>query len=527
MTCSRRDFLALAAAFAALPAAAQESGTLKFGPAQPLDFDGLTEQARRLAGQPFRPHRSDHADVLARIDYDAYRAIGQDPAKALYPNSDDPVTFFHLGSLFRKPVRLYAWDGRQARQIVYSQDLFEIPPGNPARDLPENSGFAGFRLLDGRDVHEEDWMSFLGASYFRARGDLLQYGISMRAVAINTVIPGAEGEEEFPDFVAFYIARSEDHVVKVLALLDGESVTGAFQFELRHIPNFVSSVRCVLFPRRAVKRFGVAVPTSMYWYSKSNRWVGNDYRPEVHDSDGLLMEMRDGERLWRPLNNPAHIAISSFQANSPRGYGLMQRERSYLAYQDDIGFEKRPNAYVEMIGDWGDGSIQLIELPTDREFTDNVIAMFVPAQTPQPGDRLEFAYRVHWSAADPAGSALAPCVATRANKGYPYNSREERPPGASKLKRQVIFTFQGPMLKGLRPEDATLKLTASRGMVLEQRVTRMRAGADDRLDCIIVIDADGEPPVELRLYLEQSGKRLTETVLYQMLPEWQVAPVME
>ena len=526
MTCSRRDFLAFAAALAAAPAAAQQAEALKFGPSQKIDFEALTDQAKKLASQPFRPHQSDQGDILKRIDYDRYREITQDPAKALYPKSASPVTFFHLGSLFKKPVKLYAWTGSEARELMYSRNLFEMPADNPANGLPDNSGFAGFRLLDGRNVREEDWMSFLGASYFRARGDLMQYGVSMRAIAIDTVVPGAENNEEFPDFTAFYIAEAVDNVVKVLALLDGPSVTGAFQFELRHIPNFVTTVRSFLFPRREVKRFGVAVPTSMYWYSKSNRWVGNDYRPEVHDSDGLFIEMRDGERIWRPLNNPAHISVSAHMVKSPKGYGLLQRERDYEAYQDDIGFEKRPNAYLEMIGDWGDGAIELIELPTDREFTDNVVAMFVPAQPPQPGDRLQFDYRIHWNATEPGDTPLARCTQTRANKGYRYNSKDVRV-SPSALKRQVIFTFDGPALKGLNPADVTIEISNSRGLLIEKRVVRMASHSDQTLDVIVVVDADGEPPVDLRLFLKTGNRRVSETVLYQMHPEWQVAPLME
>ena len=526
MTSSRRDFLAFAAALAAFPAAAQQVEALKFGPPQKIDFETLTGRAKMMASQPFRAHVSDQDDILKRIDYDRYREIRQDPAKALYPKSASPVTVFHLGSLFKKPVKLYAWTGSEARELIYSRGLFEMPADNPANGLPDNSGFAGFRLLDGRDVQQEDWMSFLGASYFRARGDLEQYGVSMRAIAINTVIPGAENNEEFPDFTAFYIAEAANDVVKVLALLDGPSVTGAFQFELRHVPSAVTTVRSFLFPRREVKRFGVAAPTSMYWYSKSNRWVGNDYRPEVHDSDGLFIEMRDGERIWRPLNNPAHISVSAHLVKSPKGYGLLQRERDYEAYQDDIGFEKRPNAYLEMIGDWGDGAIELIELPTDREFTDNVVAMFVPSQAPQPGDQLQFDYRIHWSATEPGGSALGRCTQTRANKGYRYNSKDVRA-SASALKRQVIFTFEGAALKGLKPSDVTIEIGASRGLLIEKRVVKMATASDQTLDAIIVVDADGEPPVDLRLFLKKDDARISETVLYQMHPEWQLAPLME
>ncbi len=421
-----------------------------------------------------------------------------------------------------------------ASEVIYAKNLFSIPADNPAHKLPDNAGFAGFRLLDGRNLEEEDWMSFLGASYFRARGDLLQYGVSMRAVAINTVIPGAENNEEFPDFSAFWIAEAAGGVTEVLALLDGPSLTGAFHFQLRHKPKFVTTVQSVLFPRREVQRFGVAVPTSMYWYSKSNRWFGTDTRPEVHDSDGLFIEMQDGERLWRPLNNPAHIAVSAHKVKSPKGYGLLQRERNYEAYLDDIGFDKRPNAYLEMLGDWGEGAIELVELPTDREFTDNIVAMFVPAKKPQPGDRLAFNYKIHWSGKDPGkdtgkdpgNSPLVRCVATRANKGYRYNSKDVRA-SSSALKRQVIFEFAGEALAKLKPSQIGLKATLSRGLLLDQKIVPRPKAEPGQIQVILVVDADGEPPVDIRLHLELGGKRLSETVLYQMHPEWQVAPLLE
>ena len=525
MTISRRHFLMLAAALAATPTEAQQSA-LRLGPVQKATFDDLIEQAKALSAKPYQPPVSAHEDILKKIDYDRHREIKQPPEKTLYAQSAAPVSFFHLGGLFKKPVRIFAWSGTDAQEVIYSKSLFEIPSGNPAGTLPDNSGFAGFRLLDGKNIQEEDWVSFLGASYFRARGDLLQYGVSMRAIAINTVIPGSENNEEFPDFTAFWITEASNGSTKVMALLEGPSIAGAFLFDLTWLPNNITTVRSVLFPRRETKRFGVAVPTSMYWYSKSNRWFGNDYRPEVHDSDGLFIEMRDGERIWRPLNNPAHIAVSAHLVRSPKGYGLLQRERRYDAYLDDIGFEKRPNAYVEMIGDWGDGSVQLIELPTDREFTDNIVAMFVPAQTPQPGDRLEYNYRIYWSGKDPGDNPLARCVASRANKGYRYNSKDVRV-SESKLKRQVIFDFEGPALDAIKLEDVKLNISASRGLLIEQKVIRPPNGATSMLQAIVVVDADGEPPVDLRLYLSVRDKRISETVLYQMHPEWQVAPLQE
>ena len=106
-------------------------------------------------------------------------------------------------------------------------------------------------------------------------------------------------------------------------------------------------IEATLFMRAAVSRFGIAPLTSMYWFSETKKETAIDWRPEVHDSDGLSMWSGNGERLWRPLNNPPRIMVSAFSDNNPRGFGLCQRDRVFDHYLDGVYYDRRPTLWVE------------------------------------------------------------------------------------------------------------------------------------------------------------------------------------
>lgn len=507
-------------AFAAGFAASAFGGEgLKLGPAFAFSFDRVKERARDLARSPYMAPARPAGDVLDQIDYDAHGKIRFRTDLSLWADgaSPYPVTFFHLGRFFQNPVRMHAVEGGNAREIIYDSAYFDMPVDSPARRLPANSGFAGFRCQERRDGpldwRKNDWVAFLGASYFRAIGELYQYGLSARGVAVDTAV--YDTREEFPDFthVFFEPPTPGTDAVTIYALLNGPSVAGAFRFVMHRGAAVVMEVDKTLFLRRDVSRLGIAPLTSMFWFSETAKQTAIDWRPEIHDSDGLALWTGTGERIWRPLNNPPRIVASAFTDVQPRGFGLMQRDRAFDHYQDGVYYDRRPSLWVEPLNDWGRGAVQLVEIPTDDEIHDNIVAMWVPSEPVRAGQAHEFRYRMHWVADEPYPTALARCVATRlGNGGQPGRPR---PRGL----RKFIVEFKGEPLtrlaKGVLPEPV---LWASRGEFSYVRTEAVPNDVPGHWRAEFDLTVNGPEPVEMRCYLRSGENILTETWLYQYHP---------
>ena len=366
-TPDRRAFLKAAAATGALgavgaPAAeAQTSAALKFSAPAPFSFEALQEEARRLIKEPYRPPAVPDPQITSKIDYEAWGKITYNTDYALYAADKErfPVEFFHLGMFFKKAVRIHKVDGGEAREILYDPAYFNMPDDLIAHQLSPGAGFAGFRLQEPKngqlDWKKNDWVAFLGASYFRAIGELRQYGMSARGIALDTWV--ADRSEEFPDFSHIYIGPETEDGVVLHALLEGPHIVGAYRFLMTRGKGVVMDIECKLFLRGDFVRFGIAPLTSMYWFSETGKPTAIDWRPEVHDSDGLSMWTGAGERLWRPLNNPQRVMASAFGDNNPKGFGLMQRDRNYDHYLDNVFYDRRPSVWIEPKGDWGKGAI--------------------------------------------------------------------------------------------------------------------------------------------------------------------------
>ena len=530
---NRRSFLALSsAAFAAIAlegvaGAARGGAALRYGKPAPFSFDTLVAEARTIAAAPYAaPHVALPDALIDRIDYAALGQIRFDTDHALFRDGPGqfPVTFFMLGRFFRTPVRMYALSGSgtgaSAREIVYDMSYFTMPADSPARALPANAGFAGFRFQESRlgdqktlDWRRNDWVAFLGASYFRAIGELYQYGLSARGIAIDVAVP--DRAEEFPAFTRFYFEPPADgsDTVVVYALLEGPSVAGAYRFTMRRGKAVVMDVEAQIFLRRAVTRLGLAPLTSMYWYSETVKPTAIDWRPEVHDSDGLAMWTGAGERIWRPLVNPPGTTASAFSDAHPRGFGLMQRDRSFDHYQDGVRYERRPSLWVEPLDDWGEGAVQLIEIPTDDEINDNVVLCWVPKAPAQAGAHHHLRYRLHWTAEDPFPAAIATCVATRIGRGG--QPGQPRPKGREKF----VVEFLGPTLAdlpyGTLPEAV---LSATSGRFLDVFTEAVPDGIAGHWRAQFDFAPAGPEPVDMRLYLRLGGRTLSETWLYRYDP---------
>jgi len=504
MSPDRRQFLAALAALGlagpAFAAAAPATGEPRLGRARAFSWNWLVGEACKLAASPWATPDLN----AAQVDYDmAQRMVFRDD-RTRWPQSSG-VRFFPRGVATRRSIAMNVVENGRARAIVYDPALFDIPSDHGA--IPD--GFSGFRVMNA-DASTGDWLAFLGASYFRTAGPFNQYGLSARGIAIDTALSRAE---EFPDFTSFWLERgaSADEII-VYAMLDGPSVTGAYRFVNRKGEAVHSQdVTVSLFFRKDVERLGLAPLTSMFWYDEGNRDKAADWRPEIHDTDGLALANGRDEQLFRPLNNPPAAVASSFADENPKGYGLVQRDRNFDHYQDDgVFYERRPSLWVEPKGDWGRGAVTLFEIPTRKETEDNIVLFWTPEQQPKAGEQREYGYRLEWRADAPRPAGMARVVDVwRGSAGRPGY---EPKPGQVKL----VIDFTGDSLDGLdRSSGVRPDVSALRGGVTELNAYPV-VGQAKRWRLVVDVAPSGPEPVELRAQLTLKGLPLTETCLYQL-----------
>lgn len=499
---------------------AAAAGLKPLGKPQAFDYAALKGQARALAQRPYEAPNTTLPEPISHLDWDRWQSIRFKDDHSLWRDLDlrFQARFFHLGFTIKSPVRMFEVVGGQAQELAYDSQMFDygksgVHPGS----LPKNLGFAGFRL----NFHT-DWVrdvaAFQGASYFRAVGGEKQYGQSARGLAIDC---GQPFPEEFPNFVAYWLERpsANSSTVTVYGLLDSPSVTGAYRFLLTPGENFVMDIDAALYPRKPIDRVGIAPLTSMYQFGENDRRAANDWRPEIHDTDGLQLWTGGGEWLWRPLVNPRGLRVNAYFDDNPRGFGLMQRDRHFDHYQDDgVFYDKRPSVWVEPKGAWGKGAVMLVEIPTEDETFDNIVAFWNPADKPQPGQEILIGYKLHWGAQAPVTAPLATVRATRTGLG-----------GVVGQKRQYFswrfaidfaggdFNLLGEHAKVEPVIDAsrgTVEITSARPLyqVNGDAVSGWRALFDLKLE------DDSVEPINLRLYLRCDGQPLSETWLYQWTP---------
>lgn len=407
----RRDFLAvLAAMAAAAPGLAQQAEPgLQLGPAVPFAPQSVTERARAMAARAYAP-RPQVPAAWRNLSYDEYRRIWFDARNALWQGTDRPqrVDVFPPGLYFPRPVEIYAVAQGQARPLRFDMGVFDTTDQFPDVPVDDTLGYSGLRLraeLQRPGIHSE-YAVFQGASYFRGLGTGLDYGLSARGLALKTADP--EGEE-FPEFTAFWLETPEPGAPQITlhALLDSPSCTGAYSFTLRPGPVLGMDVTATLFARKALHHVGIAPLTSMFLFDATARARFSDFRPAVHDSDGLLIHNGAGEAIWRPLANPRRLQISAFADDGPRGFGLMQRARRFSDFADlEARYHNRPGLWVTPGADWGRGAVTLVEIPADREIYDNIVAYWRPAAPIAAGARHDMRYRLDWGA-DPAPPHMA------------------------------------------------------------------------------------------------------------------------
>lgn len=503
----RRSLIAAAAALPVLVGGAggtaQEAKPAEDGS---LPFDELTVRAlaRSLAGAAFKAPDKQLPEPVASLSHDAWSGIRFDAGQALWRGSGLPfeAQLFHRGSIYADRVDVSEVVEGRAHPVRYRPEMFDFGalPRPPEGDL----GFAGFRLHAplNRADYADEVAAFLGASYFRSLGRGQGYGLSARGLSIRTADPAGE---EFPAFRAFWLERPQPGVnaATVHALLDGPSAAAAMRFTIWPGDETAIDAELTLYPRTDIAEGGIATMTSMFLFSPLDRAVVDDYREAVHDSDGLMMLTGRGEALWRPVANPQALQVSSFSDAGPRGFGLMQRGRESRDYGDlDARFERRPSLWVEPVGDWGEGVMQLVEIPTRDEVNDNVVAFWRPKQPLAAKGEYSFTYRMRWGASAPP----------RDNLGYFVDSRS----GAGTARGQRLFVLDavGDRLRAL-PADAGVRLdvSADRGRILNPAARPNPDTSGWRAS--FELAPDDNRASELRATLMQGDGPVSETWVYR------------
>ncbi len=472
-------------------------------------FEDVGARASSLAARPYKPAPLSLPAQLRELDYDAYRDIRFRPEKALWHAEKLPfeLMFFHQGRAVPEPVRINVIEPAGDRTVAFDPALFDYGKNKFEPQTLRGLGFNGFRVhyAINKPGYKDEVLVFQGASYFRALGKGQSYGLSARGLAVDTAAP--EGEE-FPRFVEFWIERPRANATSltIYALLDSRRVTGAYRIVLTPGAETVMQVTARLYLREPIGKLGIAPLTSMYAFGE-NQPGRDDYRPEVHDSDGLSVQLGDGEWVWRPLVNPRRLLVTSFATTAPRGFGLMQRDRSPASYEDpEALYERRPSAWIEPVGNWGAGKVELVQIPTPDETNDNIVAFWVPQAQPAPGKPLEVAYRIRWQSAGTPPADKGWVVQTRRGRGFAKRADGDI---------NYVVDFDGPALRTLAPsaDIEPVIWVDGNAEVRERNLFKNLVSGAWRMTVRIKRN-DAAKPVELRAYLKQQKSTLTETWSY-------------
>ncbi len=490
--------------FLVLPGAAQAA----FG------YKDVVDRAEKLAASPYHEAQK-IPDWLKDLGYESYQNIRFDPDQSLWRKSRTKfqVMLVPAGLFYTHPVKLNVIDSSGVAPIGFDKALFTFSDPDLEKRIPADLGYAGFKLtfpFSGKDSANQ-FLVFAGASYLRGVGSKNAFGISARGIAVDT---GLTSGEEFPSFTEFWLVRPspDADTMTVYALLDGPSLAGAYQIVVHPGETTQLDVKATLFPRKKIQLTGVAPLTSMFLYGENTPRFQGHWRPEVHDSDGLLIhDDASGEWLWRPLIDPQSLQADYFQVQRLQGFGLLQRDNAFADYQDlGAHYERRPSAWVEPGGDWGKGSVVLIQLPTPDETNDNIVAFWTPGDKLKPGKAYQFDYGLKFGDASLVSPPLGQTVNTFVGAGDIV--------GGGKIKDtyRLIVDLQGGALDKLGP---TAKVTAQVSGVEGTQVVEQFVEYNPQLKAwrlSILAKPAGDRPLMLRGFLQHEDQAVSETWTYRL-----------
>ena len=493
-----------------------------------ITMNDVVKLAEARAHVPFHSPRADLSAALRQdnLDYDKYREIRfrEDAALWFADHLHFRVEFYHPGYIYQDVVHIYEFSPAQVQPIPFTRNFFDYGNLNIQDQVPPDAGYIGFRLmypLNQTNVWDE-LGAFHGASYFRLLGQGQRYGESARGLALDC---GERGRpEEFPLFTDWWIGKPQpdDQKITLYAILDSVSCAGAYQFVIYPGETTVADVEAVLFfrepekiqmvnsNRQPLKTIGLAPLTSMFWFGKNSERRFGDYRPEVHDSDGLLIRMADGKTFWQPLDNPAVLRHQIFPAPKSRGFGLLQRERAFAAYEDLSNlYHEEPSVWVEPHGNWGDGDLHLVELSTSREDYDNVVAFWDPKNKPAPLQPYHFGYSLYWTRETDMNLSENKVVSTLIGNDLSCTNC-----------RQIVIDFAGPKLDAVLATDPPRAMVdcSSNAVVLDNLVVHNPFIKAWRVILRIQPKSDNVDPVNLRCVLQKGTNVLSETWMYRWSP---------
>ncbi len=486
---------------------------LAAGPNPPFGFREVAAKAEQLAKESFQEPKAQVPDWLTKITYDQWRQIRFRPDQALWRGQRLPfqVEFFHPGLFYNRIVVVNVVDSKEVHPMEFSPSQFDYGHNDFASKVPQNLGYAGFRIHAPFKTpkYYDEVIVFLGATYFRAVGKDEAFGLSARSLSINTAEPSGE---EFPYFREFWLVKpaAKAKAMTIYALLDSPSLTGAYSFAVQPGEQTMVNVEGQLFLRQAVKKLGIAPLTSMFFHGENSARQFEDFRPEAHDSDGLLLNFSTGEWLWRPLDNPRTLQVNGFQMSKPAGFGFLQRDRVFDHYQDlETRPDRRPSVWQVPRGDWNTGRVEVVEIPTKSDTNDNVVTYWVPDKQAKPGESVLFAYTMYWYGDDPSRPPGGRVVATRQDRGT-----------AEGLYRFVI-DFAGRQLEALDADTVlrgvvTIASGADAAELVDQHVVKNGVTGGWRLT--FQVRPKQKNPIELRAFLDKGGEALTETWSYALVP---------
>lgn len=493
-----------------------------------INFEYVLKRAEERAKQPFKSPKAEMPEVLRqdKLDYDKYRQIRFRKDRAFWMADKLPfhAEFFHPGYIYQEPVHIHEFTKTHVQRIRFVQDWFDYSGLGIERQVPADTGYAGFRIMHPLNNPEtfDELASFLGASYFRMLGKDQKYGSSARGLALDCGQP--DTPEEFPIFTDFWLGKPglEDSAILVYAVLDSVSCTGAYSIIIHPGESTVATIEAAIIfrepekilaankDRKPLQTIGLAPLTSMFWFGENSERKFDDYRPEVHDSDGLLMHMDGGEVIWRPLNNAPVMRHSVYATKNIRGFGVLQRDRDFSHFQEIFNlYHKVPSVWVKPKGDWGEGEVHLVELPTNYEGLDNIVAFWNPKEKPAPLQPLRVSYQLLWTRETDFSLSDNRVISTRVGAEL-HDPR----------KRQVHLDFAGPRLETI-PENTPPQAVAScsaNAKIYETQVIWNPIQKSWRILLKFEPQAENKDPVDLRCTLKVGEETVSETWSYLWSP---------